>query len=110
MKVRLLLAAVVVLAFAPAAQAHDPPFPACSPATPFTWHAGARVFATSAYVVSLNTDAQEVWTRVGAAGTWKRAPVRHDLYGAWTTIRPELGQSDLAVGYRTVQSGGPCLA
>ena len=47
MKLRLLVAAVVVLAAAPAAQANDPPYPACSPAKPFTWHAGSRIFATS---------------------------------------------------------------
>jgi len=110
MKLRLLAAAVVVLAFAPAAQANDPPYPACTPATPFTWHAGARVFATSSYVVSLNAPAEEIWTRVGATGTWQRAPVRQDLYGAWTTIRPELGQGDLAVGFRSVQAGTTCLA
>jgi hypothetical protein len=110
MKLRLLLAAVVVLAVAPAAQANDPPYPACSPATPFTWHAGARVFATSSYVVSLNVPATEIWARVGATGTWQRAPVRQDLYGAWTTIVPVLGQGDLAVGFRSGQAGSPCLA
>jgi hypothetical protein len=110
MKLRLLLAAVVVLASVPAAQADDPPYPACAPATPFTWHAGARVFATSSYVVSLNAPAREIWVRVGATGTWKRAPVRHDLYGAWTRIVPELGKGDLAFGFRTTQGGSSCLA
>jgi hypothetical protein len=110
MKLRLLLAAVVVLAVAPTARANDPPYPACSPATPFTWHAGARVFATSSYVVSLNVPATEIWARVGATGTWQRAPVRQDLYGAWTTIVPVLGQGDLAVGFKSGQAGSPCLA
>ena len=68
MKLRLLVAAVVLLAAAPAAQANDPPYPACSPAKPFTWHAGSRIFATSAYVVSLNADA----TRGVGAGRRRR--------------------------------------
>ena len=31
---------------------------------------------------------REVWARVGAAGTWQRAAVRHDRHGTWTRIRP----------------------
>jgi hypothetical protein len=110
MRLRLLAAMLGTLAFAPAAQANDPPYPACSPPAPFTWHAGQRVFATSLYVVRLNTDATEVWTRVGAGGAWRRSPARHDAHGTWTTIRPAMGAGALAVGFRSTNAGAPCLA
>jgi hypothetical protein len=110
MKVRLPAAMLGLLAFAPAAYANDPPYPACSPPTPFAWHAGQRVFDTSLYVVRLHGDATEVWSRVGAAGTWKRSPARHDAHGTWTTIRPALGAGALAVGFLSSNAGGACLA
>jgi hypothetical protein len=68
------------------------------------------VFDTSLYVVRLHADATEVWSRVGAAGTWKRSPARHDAHGTWTTIRPTLGAGALAVGFRSSNAGGACLA
>ena len=110
MKLRLLVAAVVLLAAAPAAQANDPPYPACSPAKPFTWHAGSRIFATSAYVVLLNADAREVW----GAGRRRRdvaarpGPARPTRYV--DAVPPGRGRERLAVGFRSVHAGSPCLA
>ena len=51
-----------------------------------------------------------MWARVGAAGTWQRAAVRHDRHGTSTRVRPGVGANALAVGFRSVHAGSPCLA
>ncbi len=110
MRLRLLVAPFLVVAFAPPAFANDPPYPVCAPPAAFTWHVGTVAYATSAYTVQLHADATEAWARVGAAGPWIRTKVRRDAGGAYTTIRPQLGRGALAVGFRSSNAGGTCLA